>query len=66
MDDIKPVPSTRCLDLIELANRLCLTRLINLVEKMVIDELNKFPVVENSDIIHLCLRLLENCKVNKY
>ncbi|XKL61754.1 hypothetical protein PGB90_001587 [Kerria lacca] len=64
MDDIKPVPSTRCLDLIELANRLCLTRLINLVEKMVIDELNKFPVVENSDIIHLCLRLLENCKLH--
>lgn len=63
-DDIKPVSSTRCLDLIELANRLCLTRLINLIEKSVIDELNKLTTVENTDVIQPCLRLLETCKLH--
>lgn len=62
-DDIKPITAARCLDLIELANRLCLTRLINLVEKAVIDDLNKIAAAENTDLIPLCLRLLENCKV---
>ena len=63
-DDIKPISSTRCLDLIELANRLCLIRLINLVERAVIDELNRFSATENSDVIQPCLRLLETCKVH--
>ncbi|XP_065221856.1 rho-related BTB domain-containing protein 1 [Planococcus citri] len=63
-DDIKPISSTRCLDLIELANRLCLIRLINLVERAVIDELNRFSATENSDVIQPCLRLLETCKLH--
>lgn len=62
-DEIEPISSTRCLDLIELANRLCLTRLINLIEKTVIDELHKHTIIENSDVIPVCLRLLETCKV---
>lgn len=62
-DNIEPISSTRCLDLIELANRLCLTRLINLVEKHVIEELSRFAATENADVIQPCLRLLETCKV---
>ncbi|KAK7582686.1 hypothetical protein V9T40_014131 [Parthenolecanium corni] len=63
-DNIEPISSTRCLDLIELANRLCLTRLINLVEKHVIEELSRFAATENADVIQPCLRLLETCKLH--
>lgn len=62
-DDIIPVPWTQCLNLIELSNRLCLTRLINLTERHLIDELTKMSNA-NEDVIQPCLKLLEPCKMH--
>lgn len=63
-DDIGLVLPTRCLDLLELANRLCLPRLANLVEKRVVEELTRICTAsDNRDVVEHCLRLLEPCKV---
>ena len=40
-DKIPAVDPTRCLELLELANRLCMNRLVNLVEARVIDQLQQ-------------------------
>ncbi|XP_075228582.1 rho-related BTB domain containing [Lycorma delicatula] len=64
-DDIGIVLPTRCLDLLELANRLCLPRLVNLVEKRVVEELTRICTAsDNGDVVEHCLRLLEPCKLH--
>ncbi|XP_039293193.1 rho-related BTB domain-containing protein 1 isoform X2 [Nilaparvata lugens] len=65
-DDIGLVLPSRCLDLLELANRLCLPRLVNLVERRVVDELNRICTAraDNADVVEHCLRLLEPCKLH--
>lgn len=54
------VSAARCVNLLELANRLCLPRLVNLVERRVIEDLER---LQPSEAIEQCLRLLEPVKV---
>lgn len=61
-DDIPAVSASRCVNLLELANRLCLPRLVNLIEKRVIEDLEH---LHPSEAIEQCLRLLEPVKVSK-
>lgn len=60
-DDVPAVSAVRCVNLLELANRLCLPRLVNLVEKRVIEDLEHLQATE---AIEQCLRLLEPVKVS--
>lgn len=62
-DEIPHISADRCLNLLELANRLCLPRLINLVECRVIEDLTKLSQSETSDAVEHCLKLLEPVKV---
>jgi Rho-related BTB domain-containing protein 1/2 len=62
-DEIPRVSSEKCLNLLELANRLCLPRLLNLIEVRVIEDLTKISQNETSEAVELCLRLLEPVKV---
>lgn len=65
-DDIPFISPSRCIDLLELANRLCLPRLVNLVEQRVVEEMSTSSTVgqENNDVLEHCLKLLEPCKVS--
>ncbi|XP_067013129.1 rho-related BTB domain-containing protein 1 isoform X4 [Anabrus simplex] len=63
-DDVPPIPPARCLDLLELGNRLCLPRLVTLVERRVVEELTRQCSTEGSDVVEHCLRLLEPCKLH--
>lgn len=62
-DEVPAVSAARCVNLLELANRLCLPRLVNLVEKRVIEDLER---LQPSEAIEQCLRLLEPVKVGIY
>lgn len=53
------------MNLLELANRLCLPRLLNLVECRVIEDLTKISQTETSEAVLHCLQLLEPVKVSK-
>ncbi|KAL0277501.1 UNVERIFIED_CONTAM: hypothetical protein PYX00_004753 [Menopon gallinae] len=65
IDDIPFIHPSRCVDLLELANRLCLPRLVNLVEERVVEEMTRCALgQDNSDILEHCLRLLEPCKLH--
>ncbi|CAB0010649.1 unnamed protein product [Nesidiocoris tenuis] len=64
-DAVGPLSPHRCVDLLELANRLCLPRLINLIEKRVVEELVRICTTnDNSDVVEICLKLLEPCKLH--
>ncbi|KAL7299662.1 hypothetical protein TKK_0007421 [Trichogramma kaykai] len=78
-DEIPAISSAKCLNLLELANRLCLPRLVNLVEARVIEDLEKLAKNEtdnttrdpedqggssNNEAMDNCLRLLELCKLH--
>ena len=52
-----------CVSLLELANRLCLNRLINLVEERVSEDLARIALSDPNEAIDLCIRLLEPVKV---
>lgn len=58
-DSVNP---SNCLELLELANRLCLPRLVGLVEQKVIHELVKLSDA-GVDATEHALRLLEPCQV---
>lgn len=60
-DDVPAVQASRCVNLLELANRLCLPRLVALVERRVIEDLERLPATEAID---QCLRLLEPVKLH--
>lgn len=61
-DRIPPVPLSSCVPLVELANRLCLTRLVQLVEQHMAEELHSF-IESGSEVTMECLALLEPCQV---
>ncbi|XP_018342003.1 PREDICTED: rho-related BTB domain-containing protein 2 isoform X4 [Trachymyrmex septentrionalis] len=63
-DEVPAISSVRCLNLLELANRLCLQRLVNLVESRVIEDLERLSQNEGNDAVENCLRLLEPCKLH--
>ncbi|CRL03470.1 CLUMA_CG016254, isoform A [Clunio marinus] len=63
-DEIPPVSADKCLNLLELANRLCLPRLLNLIECRVIENLTKISQSETSEAVELCLKLLEPVKLH--
>ncbi|CAH0393986.1 unnamed protein product [Bemisia tabaci] len=52
------------LDILELANRLCLPRLVNLIEKKIVEELISLSGTNESEIVQHCIRLLEPCKLH--
>ncbi|KAJ1525452.1 hypothetical protein ONE63_010263 [Megalurothrips usitatus] len=53
----------KCIELLEVANRLCLHRLITLIEKRVVDQLT-LKCEKEGDVVEHCLRLLEPCKLH--
>ena len=57
---IHPVAS--CVPLIELANRFCLTRLVQLVESYIVTEMQKI-VDSGGEVTMECLAILEPCQV---
>ncbi|XP_026685460.1 rho-related BTB domain-containing protein 1-like [Diaphorina citri] len=62
-DELSPgifLNPNKCIDILELSNRLCLQRLTNLIEKRLEDQLLCY---EGSELIPLCLKLLEPTKV---
>lgn len=63
-DQIPPISAVKCLNLLELANRLCLPRLINLVECRVIEDLTLISQNETNETVDHCLKLLEPVKVS--
>ncbi|XP_043600862.1 rho-related BTB domain-containing protein 1 isoform X1 [Bombus pyrosoma] len=63
-DEVPAISSARCLNLLELANRLCLQRLVNLVESRVIEDLGRLSQNEGNEAVENCLRLLEPCKLH--
>ncbi|XP_030758790.1 rho-related BTB domain-containing protein 1 [Sitophilus oryzae] len=60
-DDVPAVAAPRCVNLLELANRLCLPRLVNLVERRVVEDLER---LQPSEAVEQCLRLLEPVKLH--
>lgn len=63
-DEIPHISAVKCLNLLELANRLCLPRLLNLVECRVIEDLTQISQNETSnETVDHCLKLLEPVKV---
>ncbi|XP_070494728.1 rho-related BTB domain-containing protein 1 isoform X3 [Chironomus tepperi] len=63
-DEIPPISADKSLNLLELANRLCLPRLLNLIECRVIENLTKISQNESIEAIDLCLKLLEPVKLH--
>ncbi|XP_011300320.1 rho-related BTB domain-containing protein 1 isoform X2 [Fopius arisanus] len=63
-DEVPAISSGRCLNLLELANRLCLPRLVNLVESRVIEDLDRLAQNDGNEAVENCLRLLEPCKLH--
>jgi hypothetical protein len=64
-DEVPPgLDRSRCVELLELANRLCLPRLTQLVEARVVREMQRAcNDATAEDVTDCCLRLLEPCKV---
>lgn len=62
-DEIPPILAEKCLNLLELANRLCLPRLLNLIECKVVENLTQVSQCESIEAVELCLKLLEPVKV---
>ncbi|XP_023159457.1 rho-related BTB domain-containing protein 1 [Ceratitis capitata] len=63
-DEIPPISADKCLNLLELANRLCLPRLLNLVECRVIEDLTMISQSETNETVEHCLKLLEPVKLH--
>ncbi|XP_037904360.1 rho-related BTB domain-containing protein 1 isoform X2 [Hermetia illucens] len=63
-DEIPPISADKCLNLLELANRLCLPRLLNLVECRVIEDLTRISQNETNETVDHCLKLLEPVKLH--
>lgn len=63
-DEIPAIAADKCLNLLELANRMCLPRLLNLVECRVVESLTKLSQNETPEAAEQCLKLLEPVKVH--
>jgi len=61
-DRIPAMQPIACVPLVELANRLCLTRLVQLVEKYMASEMQKI-IDPGGEVTMECLMLLEPCQV---
>lgn len=62
-DRAPKVSASNCLGLVELANRLVLPRLMTMLEKVVIDEMNK--TLENGgDVCEDALKILQSCQIH--
>ncbi|KAL1450091.1 hypothetical protein WDU94_002545, partial [Cyamophila willieti] len=64
-DELSPsivLNPNKCIDILELSNRLCLSRLTNLIEKRLVDQMKCY---DSTELIPLCLKLLEPAKVSK-
>jgi Rho-related BTB domain-containing protein 1/2 len=62
-DNSPRVTTSTCVDLIEIANRLCLARLVSLVEATIIEGLNE-AIETGNDISEEVLRILQPCQVS--
>lgn len=62
-DTIPAVEAGRCLELLELSNRLCMSRLVTLVEARVIDDL-RHRERDQDYVVAKCLYLLEPVKLH--
>lgn len=62
-DEIPQISTDKCLNLLELANRLCLPRLINLIECRVIEDLTNVSQEDTIEAVKHCMQLLEPVKV---
>ena len=62
-DRIPPVQPMACVPLIELANRLCLPRLVQLVENHMVAEMQRI-IDAGGEVTMECLTLLEPCQVS--
>lgn len=63
-DEIPCISADKCLNLLELANRLCLPRLLNLVECRIIEDLTRISQNETNETVNHCLNLLEPVKLH--
>ncbi|XP_044740814.1 rho-related BTB domain-containing protein 1 isoform X2 [Chrysoperla carnea] len=63
-DEVPSIAAARCFNLLELANRLCLPRLVNLVECRVIEDLARLAQNDGNEAVEHCLRLLEPVKLH--
>ncbi|XP_037939980.1 rho-related BTB domain-containing protein 1 isoform X2 [Teleopsis dalmanni] len=63
-DEIPPISTDKCLNLLELSNRLCLPRLLNLVECRVIEDLTIISQNKTNETVDHCLKLLEPVKLH--
>uniref|UniRef100_A0A1A9V2Z1 BTB domain-containing protein n=1 Tax=Glossina austeni TaxID=7395 RepID=A0A1A9V2Z1_GLOAU len=63
-DEVPAISADKCLNLLELANRLCLPRLLNLVECRVIEDLTLISQNETNETVDHCLKLLESVKLH--
>ncbi|XP_068625544.1 rho-related BTB domain-containing protein 1 [Battus philenor] len=65
-DKVPNVEPTRCLELLELANRLCMNRLVSLIEARVIEQLQHQDRVcgEDDQVVEIALSLLEPVKLH--
>ena len=61
-DDLAPEGHVDCLGVIEVGNRLCLPRLVKLVEESVVEDL-VIGVSEGEDILEEVLHILEPAQV---
>lgn len=61
-DRIPQLQPIACIPLIELANRLCLNRLVQLVESHMVNEMQKM-IDAGGEVTMECLTLLEPCQV---
>lgn len=62
-DRIPAMQLTACVPLVELANRLCLNRLVQLVEHYMAGEMQRI-VESGGEVTMECLMLLEPCQVS--
>ena len=61
-DRVPPLQPIACVPLVELANRLCLSRLVQLVESYMVAEMQRI-VDAGGEVTMECLMLLEPCQV---
>lgn len=61
-DRIPPLQTIACVPLVELANRLCLSRLVQLIESYMVTEMQRI-IDAGGEVTMECLMLLEPCQV---
>jgi len=62
-DRILPMQALSCVSLIELANRLCLPRLVQLIESHIVNEMQR-TISAGGEVTMECLTLLEPCQIH--